>query len=132
MAGIDLLHLLSSRIITGNLAIDAALVILCLVVTKNILGKIAGNVQRMTRTRSRTRKLTSEISASNEKLAHLRKELASARRNTHDALVPYLDDLDNRRKVAAAAADGERDSQFSDLEAQLTRAAAKSRHTDQH
>lgn len=127
-----MIHYLRTHLITGNIAIDAAIVILCLIGAKHLLVTITRNVHRISKARSRTRKLTSELSASNEKLATLRKELASARRNTEEVLTPYLEDLDNRRRVAAASGDGERDPRFSDLEVQLTEATAKPRYPGHH
>jgi len=123
-----LLPLPTFHFTTGNIAIDAALVVLWFMGAKHVVEIVARKLRCIYQDRARSREIASELRNKNQELANLNQNLLSARRNTEAAVNLHLEDLDNRGRVASASSELERDPRFSELEAQLTEASNKSRY----
>jgi hypothetical protein len=58
-------------------------------------------------------------------VSSLHEELLGAREQVQTSVGAYLEDVDNRGRISAVAQERERDPTFSELEAQLAKAASK-------
>ena len=114
--------------LSGNVALDIAAYALAGMYIVRLGGDFLRHVQRIKARRQQTDEARLRLIDRAAVVSSLHGELIDARGQTESAVGAYLQDMDNRGRVSAAAQERERDPDFSDLEDQLARAATKS-HT---
>ncbi len=124
----QLSDILSSSLITGNLALDLALVFLAALGVFHLACKSLTHVNKVCHQKERARRMTLSLSKDDETIVSLRQELLGARQQTQEVLTPYLDELDQVQKVAAAIEAHEADPEHEELRAQLDQISSKPRH----
>lgn len=124
----QLSDILSTSLVSGNLAVDLALLFLAGLGLYRLTHKTVSHATTVRNQKERARRLTLSLSKDDATIASLRQELLGARQQTQAVLTPYLEELDQVRKMAASLEEREVDPEHESLETQLQRATAKSRH----
>lgn len=114
--------------LSGNVALDLAAYALAGMYIVKLGGDFLRHIRQIQARRKQTDEARIRLVDRAAVVSSLHEELIDARGQTESAVGAYLQDLDNRGRVSAAAQERERDPDFSDLEDQLARAATKS-HT---
>jgi hypothetical protein len=118
----------SISFLSGNLALDLAVLFLAALAVFRITHKAANHIHAISSQKERARKMTLSLSKDDKTIASLREELLGARQQTQAVLTPYLEELDQVRKMAAAIEERELDPEHESLETQLQQATYKPRH----
>jgi hypothetical protein len=124
----QLSDILSTSLVSGNLALDLALLFLAGLGLYRLTHKTVSHAATVRNQKERARRQTLSLSKDDETIASLRQELLGARQQTQAVLTPYLEDLDKARTEAATLEEREVDPEHESLEIQLKRAIAKGRH----
>ncbi|MEY4700982.1 MAG: hypothetical protein RL326_1169 [Pseudomonadota bacterium] len=111
--------------LSGNVALDLAVCALAGMFFFKLAGHIRDHVRGIRIRRARTQRARLRLQERSATISSLQEELIGARGQTQSAIGAYLEDVDNRNRVSAAAQDRERDPEFSKLEEKLAKAAAK-------
>jgi hypothetical protein len=125
---VQLSKILSTSLVTGNVALDLALLFLAALWVFHFTRKTITHVHAVKGQKERTRRMTLSLSKDDQIIASLRQELQGARQQTQEVLTPYLEGLDQVQKLAAAIEEQEIDSQHDALKEQLDQKSSKTRH----
>lgn len=121
-------EILSTSLVTGNLALDIAIFFLVALWVFHITRKTVTHVNTLNDRKERTRRMTLSLSKDDQTIASLRQELQGARQQTQEVLTPYLEGLDHVQKLAASIEEQGSDPEHNDLKEQLDHISSKTRH----
>lgn len=114
--------------LSGNVALDLAAYTLAGMYVLRLGRNFLCHVRQIQARRKQTDDARLRLIDRAAVVSSLQEDLVDAREQTESAVGAYLQDLDNRGRVSAAAQERERDPEYSELEDQLARASTKS-HT---
>ncbi len=114
--------------LSGNVALDLAAFVLAGTYMLQLTNSFLTHLRKIQAQRDRTEQARVALQERAAVVSTLQEELVGIRGQTESAIGAYLQEVDNRGRVSAAAQERERDPQYSDLEDQLSKAARKS-HT---
>lgn len=111
--------------LSGNIALDLAACVLGGMFMIRVVNNFCAHLRKIQEQRERTEEARLALEERAALVSTLHEELVGARGQAESAIGAYLQDVDNRGRVSAAAQERERDPQYSDLEDQLRKAARK-------
>jgi vacuolar-type H+-ATPase subunit I/STV1 len=114
--------------LSGNVALDLAAYVLAGMYMARITGDILDHFKSIRARQDRADQARLRLVERSAAVSSLQEELVGARGQAQKVVGEYLQDVDNRGRVSAAAQERERDPKFSELEDQLEKAASKSHH----
>lgn len=110
---------------SGNVALDLAVCVFGAMYFARLARNCLDHARTVHYRRERTATARLRLLDRSTVVSTLHEELVGAREQVQTVVGAYLEDVDNRGRISAVAQERERDPNFSELEAQLQKAASK-------